>query len=132
MSCCPTQYISLHCRTVSSHAIQCSTITHQLIALLSHFSLHRQDMIYEACELLTRSKVVTEMPFPRIATLLHMKLEDIVTGLEQMIAGAPGTCVHTRCLNNTNIKYYYDLRPYFTDPMVITYKVTFRQKLWDR
>lgn len=82
-------------------------------------------MIYEACELLTRSKVVTEMPFPRIATLLHMKLEDIVTGLEQMIAGAPGTYVHTRCHNNTNIKYYYDLRPHFTDPMVITYKVTF-------
>jgi hypothetical protein len=65
-------------------------------------SLHRQDMIYEACEQLTRSKVVTEMPFPRIATLLHMKLEDIVTGLEQMIAGAPGTYVHTACHSNTN------------------------------
>jgi hypothetical protein len=97
----PTQYISMRCHTVSLRAIQCSAITHQLIALSSQFSLHRQDMIYEACELLTRSKVVTEMPFPRIATLLHMKLEDIVTGLEQMIAGAPGTYIHDAITTHT-------------------------------
>ena len=51
-------------------------------------------MIYEPCEQLTRSKVVTEMPFPRIATLLSMKLSDIIVGLEQMIAGAPGKNIH--------------------------------------
>ena len=65
-----------------SYAVQLNTFT--------PYAPLRQDMIYEPCEPLTRSKVVTEMPFPRIATLLRMKLEDVITGLEQMIAGAPG------------------------------------------
>ena len=80
-----TRYNFSQRHIASLHAILCRAPTQRLISVPL-----RQDMVYEPCELLTRSKVVTEMPFPRIATLLLMKLEDIITGLEQMIAGAPG------------------------------------------
>ena len=52
--------------------------------------VNRQDMIYKPSNILTKCLILDEMPFPRQPILIKMPLQDIITGLEQMIAGSPG------------------------------------------
>ena len=52
--------------------------------------VYRQDMIYKPSTVLTKGLILDEMPFPRQPILIKMPLQDIITGLEQMIAGSPG------------------------------------------
>ena len=78
--------------------------SHHPLFLTPAYETHRQDMIYKPRTILTRSTILSEMPFPRVPSLLKMKLEDIVTGLEQMIAGAPGMMSSS---DNYHVTRYY-------------------------
>ena len=62
---------------------------------IPHFILktYRQDMTYKPNSVLTKGLILDEMPFPRQPILIKMPLRDIVTGLEQMIAGSPGDVI---------------------------------------
>ena len=61
-----------------------------LFILYFILKIYRQDMTYKPSSVLTKGLILDEMPFPRQPILIKMPLRDIVTGLEQMIAGSPG------------------------------------------